>query len=151
MRAKKVQKKWKGSGYAFILFCFRDGYPFTVASAQQLMVSAGITTSSRRASDCVTRMQKTSESSTKNNYINWIGTLKKAGKNQLGENLYCVSGKGKNLGEKIAAAVELGLNLREHHLAKRIDKKLLIAIPKRGYFKKSKVYDPLQRTKIIRR
>jgi len=149
--------KFRGSGYAWILAAFRSGKPFTVRECLASMQGVGIIGDSplayRRASDCITRMQKSSlaSESLQVNYANWIGTLKRAGKNQRGENLYCVTRRGKTLGEKIAAANESGINLRQHHIVKRIDKQLLsVSIPKRGYFRTRKVYDPLQRTKAVK-
>ena len=159
MQAKAVEteKKFRGSGYAWILATYCDGRAFTVREAQHGMVDAGITSDARcayrRASDCITRMQKSSEatSTLKINYRNWLGCLKRLGKNAAGEPLYCVTRHGKSLGQKIVSANAAGINLRQHDLSKRIDKQLKVVIPKRGYYRTKKVFDPLTRTKAITR
>jgi hypothetical protein len=158
MQAKMIETetKFKGSGYAWILLTYYDGRVFTVREAQEGMVKAGIVSGVRcgfrRASDCITRMQKTSDASTslQVNYKNWTGCLKYVGKNSAGEHLYCVTRHGRILGQKIATANSLGINLRQHNLTKRIDKQLKVTIAKRGYFRLKKVFDPLTRTKAIR-
>lgn len=143
--------KFTGSGYAWILATYWDGRAFTVREVQQAMVKAGFTNNNRRASDCISRMQKTSVSTLKDNYKNWVGCLKRIGKNANGEPLYTVTRQGKQLGQKISFAEEIGISLRQHNISKRIDKQLKVTVPKRGYYRTKKVFDPLSRTKALTR
>jgi hypothetical protein len=152
-------KKFQGSGYAWILAHFADGEEFTVAEVQEGLIEAGILKKNASghyndyASDCITRMMRTSDASEEiqRSYINWTETVQKEGRNDEGLSVFSLTRRGMALGRKLIMAGSVGVNIRGHHLAKRIDKQMTAPQPakKRG-FRKEKGYDVLARTKAVR-
>lgn len=158
-RGARARNRFAGSGYAWILKTFNDGKVFTRAMVQEGLIEAGILKKNTDgsyndyASDCITRMMRTSDASQKiqGNYINWTGTVQKEGRNEEGESEFTLTRRGLALGRKLELAEENGLPVRGHHIAKRIDKDFKATAPteKRG-FRKTKGYDVLARTKAVR-
>lgn len=163
-KPKKPRKSFRGSGYAWILSNYCGGESFTIAEIQQGLIDAGILEKNKTggyndyASDCITRMMRTSDASNgiRVHYKNWTGTVHKEGR-ENGENRYALTVKGVELGKKLVLSAQNGLPIRGHHLAKRIDKNLTAAITplkKRGFRSDAaaaeKVFDVLKRTKAVR-
>lgn len=160
--AEKTQarkKNFRGSGYAWILTHFCNGESFTIAQVQQGLIDAGILVKNERgeynayASDCITRMMRSSDASNgiRVHYKNWTGTVQKEGR-ENGENHYSLTRRGIELGKKLVLSEQNGLPIRGHHLAKRIDKNLKFVAParKRGFRTGEKAFDMLKRTKAVR-
>lgn len=155
----KTRKNFRGSGYAWILTKFCNGESFTIAQIQQGLIDAGILVKNEKgtyndyASDCITRMMRTSDASDgiRVHYKNWTGTVFKEGRED-GENRYALTSRGVELGKKLLLSQMNGLPIRGHHLAKRIDKNLATALParKRGVRTGEKAFDVLKRAKAIR-
>lgn len=158
MQSKKF-KRFAGSGYAWILANYCDGDPFTVQEIQQGLIDAGILKKNDSgqyndyASDCITRMMRTSDASEEiqRSYVNWTECVQKEGRDEDGVSLYSLTRRGMALGKKLALASSNGIALRGHHVAKRIDKQLTAPAPakKRGY-RKENGHDGLARTKAMR-
>lgn len=152
-------KRFQGSGYAWILTHYADGDEFTVSEVQDGLIEAGIIKKNPNggyndyASDCITRMMRTSTASEEiqRSYVNWTETVQRDGRNEDGESVYSLTKRGIALGKKLMRASQEGMVLRGHHIAKRIDKQLAAPAPikKRG-FRTEKVQDPLARTKAVR-
>lgn len=152
-------KRFAGSGYAWILTNYADGEPFTVQECQQGLIEAGILKKNDSghyndyASDCITRMMRTSDASEdiQRSYVNWTQTVQKEGKDEEGVSIYSLTKRGMALGKKLSIASSSGIALRGHHIAKRVDKQIQAPAPakKRGH-RKAKGHDVLARTKAMR-
>lgn len=158
--ARPRKKSFAGSGYAWILTNFHEGESFTRAQVQQGLIDAGILKKNDDgsyndyASDCITRMMRTSDASKKirASYINWTGTVQKDGRNDDGESVFSLTRRGMALGRKLSMADEYGVPIRGHHIAKRIDKNLRVPLStkKRGFRTSPKAFDQLQHLKVVR-
>jgi hypothetical protein len=158
-KPKARKKSFRGSGYAWILTHYCNGNSFTIAEIQQGLIDAGILVKNEKggyndyASDCITRMMRTSDASNgiRVHYKNWTGTVFKEGRED-GENRYALTSRGVELGKKLLLSAQNGLPIRGHHLVKRIDKNLSTLPParKRGFRTGEKAFDVLRRSKIVR-